>query len=403
MSQILQVAGALLLLAGFVSAQIGGMTDKSVEYLVLNAVGGALLAVLAFMGRDWGFLLLEGTWAVVSAISLRSACGSARSVALDPAPVGLSSARTRRRYRQLPTPPIRAAVLRGDELCKPERLIHLFRNSYAGSQGRQWLQAHILWWTLAFLRDNGVRADIDLLTSPELSRRIVAMALPPGHPQVHPVGQPEMNFGLWWSILADIARVVYRPRWRRVLFGRGPALPDLAELERRTWQLGLRPWMSSTGFEELAGIARALSIIGECEGVRPVGADKVMTQVLLPELLVAELHWLRAPGGRLRTRNRPRVDVVLLRRYSTARVRWADGRYLNPLDHMYLRAGDLLDHHAQLPQEPPNPALRHVLDMYREICRADNDMPDPDYPDDPPDRQQQVSATSPGSVSTNRT
>ena len=377
MSQFLQVAGALLLLSGFIAAQLGMTTDKSVQYLVLNAVGGALLAVLAFIGRDWGFLILEGTWAVVSAISLRGAGGSARSVVPDPAPLGFSSASSRTRYRQLPLPPVRAADLRGDELCKPERLIHLFRDSYAGSQGRQWLQPHILWWTLVFLRDNGVRADIDLLTSPELCRRVAAMALPPGHPAVHPAGQLEMNFGLWWSILADIARVVYRPRWRRLLFGRGIALPDLAELERRAWRLGLRPWMSSTGFEELAGIARALSVIGECEGVRPVGADEVMTQVLLPELLVAELHWLRAPGGRPRTRDGSRVDVVLLRRYSRARVRWVDGRYLNQLDHMYLRAGDVLDYYAHLSEVPPNPALGHVMDMYSEICRADNDMAAP--------------------------
>jgi hypothetical protein len=37
---------------------------------VLNFVGSAILAVLAWIDRQWGFLLLEGVWAIVSLWSL---------------------------------------------------------------------------------------------------------------------------------------------------------------------------------------------------------------------------------------------------------------------------------------------------------------------------------------------
>ena len=39
-------------------------------YLVLNLVGSFVLAVIAWVDERWGFLLLEGVWAIVSAVSL---------------------------------------------------------------------------------------------------------------------------------------------------------------------------------------------------------------------------------------------------------------------------------------------------------------------------------------------
>jgi hypothetical protein len=70
MTDLLQIAGALLVLGGFTGAQLGWLGARSVTYLILNAAGAALLAALALHDRSWGFLLLEGVWTVVSLISL---------------------------------------------------------------------------------------------------------------------------------------------------------------------------------------------------------------------------------------------------------------------------------------------------------------------------------------------
>ena len=67
---VIQVCGSLLILVPFVLVQVGRMRTGTVPYGVLNLVGSAVLAVDALHGRDWGFLLLEGTWAVVSAYGL---------------------------------------------------------------------------------------------------------------------------------------------------------------------------------------------------------------------------------------------------------------------------------------------------------------------------------------------
>lgn len=70
MGQLVQILGALLILTAYAAAQLGAMDQRSRVYLVLNLVGSAILAVLAWVETQWGFLLLEVVWAVVSAWSL---------------------------------------------------------------------------------------------------------------------------------------------------------------------------------------------------------------------------------------------------------------------------------------------------------------------------------------------
>lgn len=70
MYQVVQLVAALLVLGAFCANQWWGLPTDSVSFLSLNAVGTAVLAVLAAMGNDYGFLLLEGVWAVVSTVGL---------------------------------------------------------------------------------------------------------------------------------------------------------------------------------------------------------------------------------------------------------------------------------------------------------------------------------------------
>lgn len=69
--QAIQIIGALLILAAFAGAQVGRLDQHSISYLTLNLVGSVILAVLAAIHHQYGFLLLEGVWAIVSAWSLR--------------------------------------------------------------------------------------------------------------------------------------------------------------------------------------------------------------------------------------------------------------------------------------------------------------------------------------------
>lgn len=81
MDQWLQIIGALMVLAAFVAAQLRTLDPQSYTYLLLNLVGSGILAGLALQGEQWGFLLLEGVWALVSLGSVLARASRPRAAA----------------------------------------------------------------------------------------------------------------------------------------------------------------------------------------------------------------------------------------------------------------------------------------------------------------------------------
>ena len=70
MAQVVQIVGALFILTGFTAQLMGRMQADSRAYLVINLIGGGILAALAYHEEQWGFLLLETVWTAVSAWGL---------------------------------------------------------------------------------------------------------------------------------------------------------------------------------------------------------------------------------------------------------------------------------------------------------------------------------------------
>ncbi len=68
--QVIQMVGAVLILAGFILSQMNLLDANSYRYLLLNLIGAGILAVLAFQGQRWGFVLLEGVWTLVALAGL---------------------------------------------------------------------------------------------------------------------------------------------------------------------------------------------------------------------------------------------------------------------------------------------------------------------------------------------
>ncbi len=75
--QHLQIAAALLLLAAFGVSQTRLLHAKSLVYLLCNTIGSEVLAMAAWAGHQWGMLILEGGWSLISAAGLAISVGAA--------------------------------------------------------------------------------------------------------------------------------------------------------------------------------------------------------------------------------------------------------------------------------------------------------------------------------------
>lgn len=64
--QTVSLLGAAMILAAYVALQRGWLAREDRRFNALNFVGSALLTWVAVGDRNWGFIALEGSWALLS-------------------------------------------------------------------------------------------------------------------------------------------------------------------------------------------------------------------------------------------------------------------------------------------------------------------------------------------------
>lgn len=69
-SDLIGTFGVALLLIAFLLNLLNRMSQTSLSYILLNCVGAALACLASVMINYFPFIILEGTWTVVSIVAL---------------------------------------------------------------------------------------------------------------------------------------------------------------------------------------------------------------------------------------------------------------------------------------------------------------------------------------------
>ena len=68
MIQVVSLIAAVTILIPFSASQLRRLHVETLRYQVPNLIGSATLATIAVIERQYGFVLLEGVWAVMSLV-----------------------------------------------------------------------------------------------------------------------------------------------------------------------------------------------------------------------------------------------------------------------------------------------------------------------------------------------
>jgi len=70
MEQILSIGAALTVLGAYAGLQLGYLNNQKPLFNWLNLIGAVVLAVVAYRASQWGFVILEVTWGIISILPL---------------------------------------------------------------------------------------------------------------------------------------------------------------------------------------------------------------------------------------------------------------------------------------------------------------------------------------------
>ena len=68
--QLISIIGAVLILVAYAALQLNRLRADTIAFQMLNLFGGVFLCITAVWLRQYGFILVEGLWAILSGVGL---------------------------------------------------------------------------------------------------------------------------------------------------------------------------------------------------------------------------------------------------------------------------------------------------------------------------------------------
>ena len=68
--QFISIIGAVLILVAYAALQLNRLRADTIAFQMLNLFGGVFLCITAVSLRQYGFILVEGLWAILSGVGL---------------------------------------------------------------------------------------------------------------------------------------------------------------------------------------------------------------------------------------------------------------------------------------------------------------------------------------------
>jgi hypothetical protein len=78
-SELIQIVGALLNMGAFALLHFEIAPSSALRYLIPNWVGSVLLVGSAYVDHQWGFLMLESAWVVVTGYAIAARASGRQS------------------------------------------------------------------------------------------------------------------------------------------------------------------------------------------------------------------------------------------------------------------------------------------------------------------------------------
>ena len=69
-AQLIQIVGALLNMGAFALLHFEIAPSSALRYLIPNWLGSVLLVASAYVDRQWGFLMLESAWVILTGYAI---------------------------------------------------------------------------------------------------------------------------------------------------------------------------------------------------------------------------------------------------------------------------------------------------------------------------------------------